>query len=359
MILDGKEARLSGLDELRGLAIGLVVLSHVGPVFGEGGTVAALLFAPAWSVGVDLFFVISGLVVERSLRSLRLERGALEAASGFYVRRAMRIVPLAWCVGAILSIGLIIPGSGVEPADAKAAFAFISNAHWAPCFGGATGCGNAFAFGPFWSIAAEMQFYLLAPLLVFLLPRRALVALAGLVLVAGAFTPRPWGGTLWTFRIDAIAVGLASGAIIGTSAWPRLAEHLREIGNMEAAFWMTVGAFMLAILPPATHGVATAALALMCGWILTRATLRNGPVNWLGRILHHLGDISYALYLIHLPVLALFKWSLGQFLGAPTTATLSIAIAIGLSHVLTAAIGAPLRQLGRQWSNRTFREVSP
>ncbi|RVD02999.1 acyltransferase, partial [Mesorhizobium sp. M7A.F.Ca.ET.027.02.1.1] len=173
------------------------------------------------------------------------------------------------------------------------------------------------------------------------------------------FTLRPWGGTLWTFRIDAIAVGMAIGATMGTSAWPRLAEDLRAIGNMETAFWMTVVAFMLAILPPATHGAATAALALMCGWIVTRATLRNGSVNWPGRILRHLGDISYALYLIHLPVLALFNWSLGQFLGAPATATLSIAIAIGLSHVLTAAIGNPLRQVGRQWSNRTVREESP
>ncbi|MER9658026.1 hypothetical protein NKJ26_32225 [Mesorhizobium sp. M0152] len=76
-------------------------------------------------------------------------------------------------------------------------------------------------------------------------------------------------------------------------------------------------------------------------------------------MLRHLGDISYALYLIHLPVLAMSNWSLGQFLGAPATATLSIAIAIELSHVLTAAIGDPLRQLGRQWSNRTVREVSP
>lgn len=212
---------------------------------------------------------------------------------------------------------------------------------------------------PFWSVAAEVQFYLLAPLLVFLLPRRALVALAGLVLVVGVFTLRPWGGTLWTFRIDAVAVGLAIGSIMGTSAWPRLTEHLRAIGNIEAAFWMTVGAFMLAILPPATHGVATAALALMCGWLVTRATLRNGSVNWQGRMLRRLGGISYALYLIHLPVLALFNWSLGQFLDAPATATLSIAVAIGLSHVLTVAIGDPLRQLGRQWSNRTVREVSP
>ncbi|WP_199202123.1 acyltransferase family protein [Mesorhizobium sp. 113-3-3] len=354
-----QEARLSGLDELRGLAIGLVVLSHVGPVFAEGGTAAALLFAPAWSVGVDLFFVISGLVVERSLRSLRHERGALEATSAFYVRRAMRIVPLAWFVGTILSIGLLLPGSGIEPEDAKAAFAFISNVHWAPCFGGAAGCGNAFAFAPFWSVAGEVQFYLLAPLLVLMLPRRALVALAGLVLVVGAFTLRPWGGTLWTFRIDAIAVGLAIGAIMGTTAWPRLAEHLRVIGNMEAAFWMSIAAFMLAILPPATHGVATAVLALMCGWIVARATLRGGSVAWPGRMLRRLGGISYALYLIHLPVLALFKWSLGQLLGAPATATLSIASAIGLSHMLTAVMGNPLRQLGRQWSNRTVREVSP
>ncbi|MER8608905.1 acyltransferase, partial [Mesorhizobium sp. M1233] len=171
------------------------------------------------------------------------------------------------------------------------------------------GCGNAFAFGPFWSVAAEMQFYLLAQLRVFLLQRRALVALAGLVRVVGTFTLRPWGGTLWTFRIDAIAVGLAVGATMGTSAWPRLAEHLRAIGNMEATFWMSVAAFMLAILSPATHGVATAALALMCGWIVTRATLRDDPVNRPGRMLRHLGDISYTLYLIHLPVLAMFNWS--------------------------------------------------
>ncbi|MFD2051967.1 hypothetical protein ACFSQT_01970 [Mesorhizobium calcicola] len=122
--------------------------------------------------------------------------------------------------------------------------------------------------------------------------------------MVGAFTLRPWGGTLWTFRIDAIAVGLAIGATMGTSAWPWLAENLLAIGNMETAFWMTVWAFMLAILPPATHGVATAALALTCGWIVTRATLRNGSVNWPGRGLRRLGDISYALYLIHLPVLA-------------------------------------------------------
>ena len=82
-------------------------------------------------------------------------------------------------------------------------------------------------------------------------------------------------------------------------------------------------------------------------------------MNWPGRMLRRLGGISYALYLIHLPVLALFNWSLGQFLDAPATATLSIAVAIGLSHVLTVAIGDPLRQLGRQWSNRTVREVLP
>ncbi len=344
---------------MRGLAIGLVVLSHVGPVFGDGGTAVALIFAPAWGVGVDLFFVISGLVVARSLGGLRRHRDVLEASMAFYIRRAMRIVPLAWCVAAVLSLGLLFPAAGVLPEDVRAALTFTSNGHWARCFGGGAGCGNPMAFAPFWSVATEMQFYLVAPLLVFLLPRPALLALAGFVLLLGLCLPRPWGGTLWTYRVDAIAVGLAIGAIMETRLWPPLIRRLPPIGQVEAMFSMAVAALMLAILPPATHGVATVALALLCGLIVIRATIGQGGPNPLGRALRRLGGVSYALYLVHLPVLALGEWGFGAAIGSPAAAALSIAAALGLAHGLTVGIGEPLRQLGRQWTTQSVREVSP
>ena len=57
------ERRLVALDELRGLAITAVILSHVALVYRDDSTIAFGLAMPALGVGVDLFFVISGFVI--------------------------------------------------------------------------------------------------------------------------------------------------------------------------------------------------------------------------------------------------------------------------------------------------------
>jgi len=55
--------RIGAIDELRGLALVMVVLSHVGLVHGLETGVADGLALPAFGVGVDLFLVISGFVI--------------------------------------------------------------------------------------------------------------------------------------------------------------------------------------------------------------------------------------------------------------------------------------------------------
>lgn len=70
---DTARGRLAALDELRGLAILAVVASHVGLVFGPELPAAQILAVPALGVGVDLFFVISGLVVAENVRRLQQE----------------------------------------------------------------------------------------------------------------------------------------------------------------------------------------------------------------------------------------------------------------------------------------------
>ena len=62
--------RIDTLDELRALAIGAVMLSHFALAFGSQSIVAFWLNLPDLSVGVDLFFVISGFLIFQNLADL-------------------------------------------------------------------------------------------------------------------------------------------------------------------------------------------------------------------------------------------------------------------------------------------------
>ena len=85
--------RIGAIDELRGLAIVLVMLSHVGLVYGLETDVAYALALPAFGVGVDLFFVISGFVIYRNVSAMKDLAGgnALAGAWAFWARRLVRI----------------------------------------------------------------------------------------------------------------------------------------------------------------------------------------------------------------------------------------------------------------------------
>jgi len=74
------------LEGLRGIAILAVLLFHAG-IPGTGGGF----------VGVDIFFVLSGFLITGLLLREREERGGV-SLSGFYARRARRILPAALIV---------------------------------------------------------------------------------------------------------------------------------------------------------------------------------------------------------------------------------------------------------------------
>jgi len=188
----------------------MVLMLHLAVQLGDGSFGSDLLLVPALGVGVDLFFVISGVVVVHSLSSLATRSGnKWSAASHFFVRRFARIVPTAWFVAAVAALMTIVPGT-VATGDVTAAATFSANVYWAPCFAGSSGCGDPQLLGHYWSVAAEVQFYLIAPLLV-LASRRNLWIAVAVVWSIGAFTDRPWGGFLWTFRLDALLLGIALG----------------------------------------------------------------------------------------------------------------------------------------------------
>ena len=207
-------ARDSALDGLRGIAIGLVLWHHLLATYlpvGRGSWLGWLRAGTglAWC-GVDLFFVLSGFFIGGILID---RRDSPRLARVFYLRRAVRIMPLYYVtlVVTLLAIVVRVPGAYHEFAPWVYA-TFLTNfalAHthtwdWLP-------------LSVLWSLAIEEQFYLTAPWVVRVIsPSRLPWLAAGLAL--GAWMARgilllwfPSGNfaahVLMPLRMDGLALG--------------------------------------------------------------------------------------------------------------------------------------------------------
>ena len=156
--------RDQSLDLLRGVAILLVVLVHCAQV--TTSIVPGLRsFATNYGeLGVPLFFIVSGYTMMLTFG----DRVDLAATRSFYIRRLFRIAPLFWV--AIFFYLVLTKGegfkdwapAGVGVSDVVLTFFFL---HWSSV----TAFNSVVPGG--WSIAVEMQFYLLFPLILYLFRR--------------------------------------------------------------------------------------------------------------------------------------------------------------------------------------------
>jgi hypothetical protein len=144
------------LDQWRGLALVLVLVSH-GFYFTD--RVSGL-----GRVGVNLFFFISGILVFRSLARSRAST-AWERTRSYWWRRLRRLYPaLVAYVLVMLPLAWLLQHRPNLPPDSD----FISYLKTMPLALTATinYSGNAsWSLGHLWSVACEMQFYLIAPLI--------------------------------------------------------------------------------------------------------------------------------------------------------------------------------------------------
>lgn len=338
---------------LRAAAALLVLVYHVvevapWPEFPKEG--ALLAFRVGW-IGVDLFFVISGFVI--GLSALRLYRDvAPDYRRTFMRRRLARIVPL-YVVTCIAFLVLVRPPM-LQLSWEKIALqigshlVFLHNLHpWL-----ASGIN-----GPNWSVAAEMQFYVLAIVAIPLISRVDVRwLLAGGVLVAWTvralvfWRTRDLGNPNLTFTyatqvpamLDAFAIGLCLARLHldGTMArwtarWPALPLLVAACG-FAVAFHFVWSAYW-AQLNYWTSGAMVVfwrtGLALMFGALVLFATALPDMTRMaLLRPLDYLGEISYGIYLWHLPVIL----TLRELLPAATPAAM-LAMTLAIVIVLSAA----------------------
>ena len=144
-------SRNPGLDTLRACAIALVFMYHYTTFVSRSDTFG--WFSEIGWVGVDLFFVLSGYLIANQLFA-GLARGQQLSLPRFYVRRALRTLPVFWLVLAFFSLFPAAMG-GRPPPPWWRFLTFTQNIGLQP--------GTAFSHA--WSLCVEEQFYLVLPAL--------------------------------------------------------------------------------------------------------------------------------------------------------------------------------------------------
>lgn len=346
--------RIEPLDELRALAIGAVMLSHFALAFGSQSIVAFWLNLPDLSVGVDLFFVISGFLIFQNLADLAESANTFtRGVASFYARRLTRVALPAWTILAVIALAdLERPASSAN--DFWAASAFVANVHWARCEIDAR-CGDALATSHFWALASEAQFYLLAPALLLARGRAPLYAAIAAILLL-AFFPRPHGSLLWALRPEALLLGAALG-----SEMRRRATWLVQAPPVTAglaAWWTLVASVMARIAIGPFSGLAWALVALIsAGVVLGR--LKGPPIAGpVGNAVRRAGRVSFSVYLVHLPLIGVAAESFAAKIGVTPAVFGALAAIAAATIVVEFAIVQPAAQLGRAWSARiAFKEA--
>ncbi|MBA2381379.1 MAG: acyltransferase family protein, partial [Chloroflexi bacterium] len=342
-----RDAFRPDIEGLRGLAVLVVILFHAGLAGILGGF-----------VGVDVFFVISGFLITGLLLRERERTGGI-ALLPFYARRARRLLPAAIVV---LVVTLVAAMNLVAPLDrptvgldGAAAALSIGNIRFAMAAGDYFSTVAAPSpFLHFWSLAVEEQFYLVWPALILLVARgrhpsrRVLIALG--VIVATSFAANlvltdvaaNWAFYSLPTRAWELGIGGLVAAAAGHGLGRRVPRGVASLGG-----WLGLAAVLVAILTfdssLAWPGVAAIIPSVGTAIILAAGCRRLGPSRILAMTpLRFLGRISYSLYLVHWPILALAPFALGAAPDELTRVGL-VGLSIGAAIVCWAAIETPFR----------------
>ncbi len=298
----GSPIRLD-IQGLRALAVLAVIVFHMQADWLPGGF-----------LGVDVFFVVSGFVVSRVI----LQRGDSFSWLGFYANRLRRIVPAyvaMLLVVALLAAVFLVPDDfKLFEKSMRSALLFISNQYFAAAGDYFAPAVHEWPLLHTWSLAVEMQFYLLLPLILRLTPRRWLPTLLGILCIAGFSIAQSRlthsGGNLQPlyYAMTVRAPEFLMGAWAATVQKPGAAipaPWRMPMGLIGLA--LMLGAFVLLdgerFSPLAAIWPCAGALLLMVAQDkLVAARCLSHP--WLVLI----GALSYSLYLWHWPLLALARY---------------------------------------------------
>jgi peptidoglycan/LPS O-acetylase OafA/YrhL len=309
------------IDGLRGIAILLVVVYHYAMShrsFDDRHPALLLQMSQVGWMGVDLFFVLSGFLITGILLETKNQPHYFR---NFLVRRFLRIWPLYYLT--LLLFMVVLPlVLGKVPDELRGMhdnqiWFWLYGANWLfASQGGFEGTSG----GYFWSLAVEEQFYLVWPLVVYWLSPRRLgqvcvgMLVMSLVLRLAALAYGMSGSAVYvmTFtHLDSLAVGTAIAVAIRS---PGIGERLARYAIptiVVAVVAISIARFQDGDFLYGSRGMAAwglSAVALFFGGCVLLTLRTQTPGNAVASVLSSgflvaTGRYSYALYLVHVPVL--------------------------------------------------------
>ncbi len=298
---------IPALDGLRGMAIIGVMIYHAGIL--KGG-----------SIGVDMFFVLSGFLITSLLISEFDGYGSINLKN-FYIRRILRLAPalivmlIVYCLASF--VVLSEEKANRNYIDALISVAYLTN--WARAFS----IHPPDFLGHTWSLSIEEQFYIVWPTVLVLLLRLSnkrhhiLVVAASTALLSwmlrlylsmnGSSPIRLYNGL--DTRADALMVGCTLGVVLvsglgSENAYKTLQKHLVILGPLSMIGLLTFSVIVYWGDPWMFHygyfivELLTAVLVLDL-LINQKSIIRKLLVT---RWLVWVGSISYGLYIWHFPI---------------------------------------------------------
>jgi peptidoglycan/LPS O-acetylase OafA/YrhL len=319
------DRRSASLDGLRGLAALSIFVFHgwlytmPAPDAMDRSSIGDYA-AHELRLGLVAFFVLSGFLLSRPWFAAALEERRPPSLRRYVRARAARILP-AYYVALAGSIVLLwglrgTPGLRLPPSDALPLFVVFGQ-NFSPA--------SVMKLNPpMWSLAVEVMFYALLPLVgwlaVRLAPTRRMQALAPLALLALGLAYN-WAiaghglGMTFSKTLAAMLPYFAVGMLAA------LALHGRRIGMRARRSLLVAGVALIAAdavtkaaVPASGIDIGAALLVVRdlpsaAGFGLLVCALAAAPRSRIlgGRVLAGMGTISYAFYLWHVPVLMVLR----------------------------------------------------
>ena len=339
--------RLPTLDFLRFVAAAMVVLFHYTFRGAVDGAYTSTPFpeVDAWtrygSLGVDLFFMISGFVI-----LLTVDAGRGNPAH-FVASRISRLFPAFWAAATVTFLVCLF----AAPPFAVSARDYLLNLGMFPSWLGAP-----YVDGVYSTLETELTFYLLVlGYLLFLWQRLRLEwLLLGWLLLVAAFVPNELGPS----RVRALLMVDAAPFFIGGCTFYRIWRDrwtpFRAIlvGGAWLAAAVVAGRDAVAI--SASYGtevssVVSSAIVSLGFGVFLALCLRPSWFHLGGRRATLLGALTYPLYLIHQKIGYLVINATDPVVGRWLAFGLAIAVAVGLAVTIHLLIERRFNSRFRRW----------
>lgn len=323
--------KIYSLQILRAFAAWLVVYHHYMQLFHnfESKTLIGSVMSTRGSFGVDLFFILSGLVMYLVSQNTGI------TATSFFVKRISRVAPAYWFYTSILIVLLFI-----FPKE----FGFTSfngesliKSYFLVPSQNPSGIGLYPVLTVGWTLILEMAFYTILAISIGIAKKYSIIICSSLVIFLSLFFPEGnlYSKVLGGSQICQFLFGFAIGFYFRSDIFKRINNLFPSY--IQVSVLLIVSLIMLSgVLGFGLIHKTIAASCIVLSCILLESRISYS--NWLAKFLIRSGDYSYSIYLSHVLVLGVLlhfsgnDFSMFQEVGILLTLTVIIHYISSLSY---------------------------